>query len=213
VAGYGENYAYGLSPLYKDIPILGVSIFGILLYLMPNWKYPVSLKYKFETVIQFKRRKSEQRKAMRALPTRVLSFVVTNNERHSFIWHYLMSIHADSFLLPLYNEPCKPDRSNMLIGETIINFENDISSYYNLNKFATQIVLIDLRDFIEAEVYTINKIHGSAKAIEITQPVAGVFLKESTIIFPLFRIYLTKKNRTDFSDTMSKIDLEFTEYK
>lgn len=183
---------------------------NVFFEVMPNWLFDVNMKYRFETALTMKRRKAEQRKALRDLPIRILSFTITDNEKHSLIWNYLISIHASSIYMPLYNEPCKPDGVGSLTGETSVVIQNDISNYYNLRHMTARLVIIDLLEAVDSEILTLERVNRNINELEFSA-IGGAFLRESSIIFPLSVMYLTNKDRTDYSDTMSGIKLEFTE--
>jgi hypothetical protein len=186
---------------------------NVICNIMPNWKFAVSLQYGFSTVVTRKRRKGEQRKALYGLPMRIQEFSVTDNKEHSLIWHYLISIRGRQIILPIFSEPCKPRSYSELTGETIVYFKNYIPGYYNLRELTTQMIIVDLTDTRNNELLTIRRVHPTNRAVEFTSGIVDTFLGSGCVLFPIYNCYLTKKKRTDYSDTMTKIDLEFTEYR
>jgi len=63
---------------------------------------------------------------------------------------------------------------------------------------------------LDVEILIINSL--TEDTINITTPVTQNFIGNTTVIFPLFKCYLTDKNFKNISDTMTKFNLEFTEY-
>ena len=203
---WGSNFDYGDS-LYKDE---GEYAGDTLFYFLPNWKFAINLKYLFKTALSTKRRKGEQRKALYRTPIRELSFSVTDEILFEKIWHYLMSKHDESFLLPLYTEPCKVQGSGSLLGVNSI-LVNDISDYHNLNNYTTYVLLIDLRYDDEGEILWIDSLTNDT--INVTTNIVNNFLRQTSYIFPLVDVFLYGHERIDVTDKMTKFVLTCREYK
>ncbi|GAH24768.1 unnamed protein product, partial [marine sediment metagenome] len=101
------------------------------------------------------RRKHEQRKALYRKPIREISFSLTDEVLFTKIWHYLIQNHDESFLLPLYTEPCRVQGRGNLLGANFA-IVNDISNYYNLQNYTIYVLLIDLRFADEGEILWID---------------------------------------------------------
>jgi len=207
MAIYGSNYDYGDSH-YKDE---GGEEGGELFYFLPNWKFPVKVSYGFKTPISVKRRKGEQRKPLRKYPIRSHEFTVTTKDDFEKIWNYLMNLHASNLFIPIYSEPCRPLGKGSLAGVNVIEVISDIMNYYNLRNWTEYLLAIDLRKIEGSEILLYSDVVG--QYLIISDAIVGDFQRETTIIYPLFYCYLTKNERSEYSDRMTKINLEFTEYK
>ena len=205
MANWGSNFAYGNS-CYKDEGC--VPVVDGYFYFLPNWKYPVRMKYKFNTIISTTRRKYEQRKALSSKPKRIQSFTVTDNEEHTLIKNYLIYLKSTDLALPIYEEPCLPTVDGLLLGLNAVPV-NDISNYFNLQNYTDSVLIIDRRDIVNAEAHLLDSVDGDT--INLVIPVAGNFLGAYTVIFPLFNCFLTSHSFDDVTDTMTKFELEFTE--
>jgi len=189
--------------------VSGSDIRNIFCYIIPNWIYSVNLSYNFRTVISLTRRKLEQRKALIVKPQRKLNYIITTNQKGTTILNYLIYLKARNIVTPIYTEPVLLSINDSLLGRTSL-LVNNISYYFNLNNYTNYIVLIDKRKTLDTEVLTIDSL--TADTINITSPVTQNFIGNTTIIYPLFSCYLSNKDFKDITDTMTKIELEFTEY-
>ena len=200
----GEYYSIGAHEIIYKIEV------PMFFHLLPNWKYAVSLKFGFKTVLARARYGAEQRKPLMKLPMRTHRFTVTTKEYHQLIWNYLISIHSNNINIPIFTEPCIPSGSGSLYGESTINL-NDITHYYNMQNMASYIAIIDRRNIITSQIYELSTVGNDS--IVLTTAIGSAFQQKTTVIFPVFECYLTNKSRTDITDKMTKIDLEFTEFK
>jgi hypothetical protein len=205
VAQYGSNYNYGDSPYYKDEGWDGVAD---LFYFFPNWKYDVSVEYAFKTIITDTRYRHEQRKALFNLPIRKQRFTVTKFENGLELWNYLMAIRAEDLYVPIFSEPvrCTGGALTGLIG---IPTTNNLARY-NLRHMTNFVLMVDLREIETAEVHFISEVQENA--IVFGDPVEGAFIGRNTLIYPLFKCYLSDKSRKDITDKVMNITVEFTEY-
>lgn len=197
------------DPNIPDPHDINTGIRAAMFYMLPNWKYDVTVEYKFMTTISMTRRKVEQRRALHTVPKRLQSFIVTTSENQEMIWNYLLYLRDQNIIMSLYVEPCLPNGSGTLLGDTSIVCTNDLPNYYNLNNLTSRVILMDKRDILKPESRNLASVNNYT--INLSNPVVGNFQREYTVIFPMLNCYLTSFKKKSFTDTVAHFTLEFLE--
>jgi len=206
MAIYGSNFAYGDS-YYKDEGHFTSD--NVFIYL-PNWNFPITIKYIFGTIITLKHIKSEQRRSVRSASLRQENFTVTELDDRFEVLHYLQSIKSSHIAVPLFSEPCLPILQTELNGLTSIVIKNDLSKLYNMSKLTNTIILID---FVNEnnEIIDVSSITGNA--INLTSTVSMHCLGSNAVIFPVFGAYFSENFTAEFlNQKSSHYNVEFVEY-
>ena len=202
IGAHEQQYIQTNSP-----PIGGVP--SELYHLMPNWKYPVNTSIEFLTPISETRRKKEQRKSLYTRPKRSHSYIVTTEERHEFVFNYLLSLRSSNFYFPLFSEPCVPVGNDNLQGSVSIECLNDLQHYYSLRFLTVYLVIIDRNEIVYHEVLRLESVINNT--INLTKAIQSEFYGRQSVIFPMFLSQLTNCKRKNLNDTVTNFDLEFSE--
>ena len=174
----------------------------------PNWESPLSLTYRFDSVMFQTERFHEQRRPMFDLPIRILSAKYLVQARESQVFFNLASYaHDKLFGVPIYNEMLVPTQADN--GDTTIKLATPTADMYNLNNNAEYVMIIDHANEV-GEIKGIDTI--SANEIETTRPITGAYAIKNIRVYPIFFGLLKRIGFSEATDRHSVVELEFEEF-
>jgi len=203
---YGSNYDYGNSPLYKDD---GDDITSDNLFIFfPNWKNPVYINYKMETVISKTKYGLEQRKTLLTKPILSQKYTLSENIEYTKIWNFIQSLQSSTFYSLLHTEVVKITDRDSLLGLLEVN-TNNLQYHYYLNNYSTYCLLYDNRKIIGNLILEIDTVNSDS--IKFKSAISSRFMGQNTYIYPIYFCFISDKSRKDTTDKYTEISVELTE--
>lgn len=148
----------------------------------PIWD-EIKISYRFSTIISRTSRFLEQRRAIINKPRRKIfaNFLLDDLDQQKFVNDIKKLMAKSGISIPVYFEPITPKVN--LIGLTIIETNETLTNYYNLNNLCERIL-------IKSELSDINELKEivsiGTNSIILSQPIEGNFKTGETIIYPTF---------------------------
>jgi hypothetical protein len=180
---------------------------------LPNWKAPVTINYRFDTVINSSEPGAEQsRIPLYSTVKRSISCSMFSPKYMPAIENFVRRMHADFFMSPIFTEPIYPIGTigESLSGATSIATDPGLLNKFNFSNLCNRVVLIDSTNYDSFELHTLES-HSNSGMV-ISGPVVSNFYIGRTIIFPCMRAYINNFFDNIATTTLSDTDVVFEEY-
>lgn len=144
-----------------------------------NWGNGCKMSYRFATAVYQNQRFYEQRRPLMSRLMRSMSadYLVEEEEMQKFV-NDLRNLSLYRLAIPLYLEEILPTA----IQESLITTAENLLEYWNLQNYATHVLLIARNNLFTAALYQIAAL--TANTITTVFPISSTFLPENALVFP-----------------------------
>jgi len=176
---------------------------------IPNWESGISVKYSYLTSLISSQRYKEQRKAMRDIPLRSISFDMLLDSSSMEIFNYIIACLQKIMYVPLFNERvlCKSTGDNLSVIDT-----EDTENFYNLRRLSPENVIVNTPGSIYGETQ-IQTVSGTIDDGTIpVDPISMSYISDVTTIYPALPATLSSIKKTSESAKLDTYNLTFDEF-
>jgi len=177
----------------------------------PDWSENIELSYGYFTALEATPRLREQRRPLKTAVTRTQSFMVRMFTKYdsALFENYCKSIHATKMYMPVFSEELQMAGTGV-IGASPYTVTNILTDKYSLS-ITSLIGFVDKTGLISPEVQTLTSYNTTNKTLSPAVDPAGSFLKQNTVIYPLFLALIDSYTSRDITDSITEFKLTFKE--
>lgn len=173
----------------------------------PDWNYPVSLEYGFETSLYLNHHFTEQRRPLRDNPVRAISYTISDFSCKQEVENFINRFRNSYLNTPLFTEPLRVNMSGSLLGINSFILHEDIDYRFNALRFTDRVIFIDIQGIVSSVMMDVALMAGNS--LITTSTLVAAFQAETTIIYPALLSVLDDVSYQDLTDDKIAVDVTF----